>query len=184
MTIQAEVLLDLTNSALREAIAAAGDNAYFLRKTTTLTTNAPPTVTTMPSDVKRLYRLEATFSPGFYIEWSLVRHDTSGNMVIVADSATEVIAHYRQGVTDLVNIMDTTPFPWEHEELITTMVQVRLAETHGPEQLLALLQERKARLMLAYQRDCERYERMRHEPMGTIYATRDEWATGLGGDDF
>lgn len=171
-----ELLLALTNDAIRHADTIAGDNAYYLRHRVSLTTNAPPAVTTMPAVVKRLYRLERDACPGSYVEWTFVRHDDSGNTVILANEAAAVSAHYHEVPAELVSDLDESPFPWQHEELIVTMVLVRLAQTFGSEELLALLTERQERLLSVFKRDCLRYESQRHESITTIQS-RESWGS-------
>jgi flagellar biosynthesis regulator FlbT len=175
-----EMMLALTNDAIREAHNVAGDNAYYLRRTVELTTQAPPAVTTLPAEVRRLYRLERTACPGSYVEWTFVRHDTANNTVILAECGEAVIAHHHIIEPDLVTDADETSFPWQHEELIVTMVMLRLAELDGSEQLLALLSERKEQLMNVFKRDCLLYERQRCEVMSTMYS-RESWAQQVGG---
>lgn len=173
-----EMMLALTNDAIREANNVAGDNAYYLRRTVALSTLAPPSVTTLPPEIRRLYRLERTSCPGSYVEWTFVRHDTDNNMVILAECGAAVLAHHHIIEPDLVTDASETSFPWQHEELIVTMVLLRLAEIDGSEQLLALLSERKQQLMSVFKRDCLRYERQRAEQMSTMYS-RESWATQI-----
>lgn len=173
-----ELLIGLTNDAIREATNAASDNAWFVRRTVSLTLNSPPATTTMPAEVKRLYRLEREACPGDYIDWTLVRRDDTGALVILPTCGDSVIAHYHAIEDELVDLLDETSFPWQHEELIVAMVLVRLAETQGNDQLLQLLIERKERLLRVFKRDCLYYERMRKDPIKPI-TSRETWAGSL-----
>jgi hypothetical protein len=173
-----ELLVALTNDALREATNAAGDNAYYLRQTVTVALNAPPAVTTMPAAVKRLYKLERQGCPGSYIEWDHIRHDDSGNMVILAECGETVTAHYHEALTEITTDMSESQFPWMHEELIVVMVMQKLAETNGSDQKAALLMELKEELLGIFVRDCMFYERQRFDTMSTMYS-RESWASQL-----
>lgn len=175
-------LLDaFINDALREIYNTLGDNAYFLRKTQSVTVSQYPAVTTMPAGVKRLYRLEDEgVAPGYPIPWNFVRHDSSGNMVIVTRVSGTFTAHYLEYPADLALDADTCAVPTEHGELVVVLTCKRLAEAVGNFQLAQLLSNEMEGLVRSIKRDCLRYSGQRHEPLQSIWNTAipGPWAPG------
>lgn len=161
------------NDAIREIINTVGDNAYFLRKTTTVVALQYPNVTTLTSSIKRLYRLEdETNAPGQPIPWSFIRHTDLGEMVIVVQCAGTFLAHYLMIAPGLVNDSDPTLIPDEHAELILAMACKRLADAVGNASMSAIMERDAMFLMKAFKRDCLRYSGQRHEALQTNWSAR------------
>ena len=179
--VRASLLDAFINDALREIYNTLGDNAYFLRKTQSVTVSQYPAVTTMPSNVKRLYRLEDEgVAPGYPIDWTFVRHDSSGNMVIVTRCSGTFTAHYLEYPVDLVADGDTAAVPTEHGELVVVLACRRLAESVGNFQLAQLLAAEMEGLVRSLKRDCLRFGGQRHEALQSIWNTAvpGPWSSG------
>lgn len=157
------------NDSLREIFNTLGDNAYFLRKTVSVTLTGYPSTTTMPAAVKRLYRLERADQPGQPIPWTFASHDSSGYVVIVTGYSGAVTAHYLDVPADLAADGDTTLLPAEHGELCVVLTCKRMAESVGNANLTAILLGDIDVLLRALKRDCLRYGGMRHESLQTIW---------------
>lgn len=171
------VVNNAVNDALREAYNTVGDEAYFLRRTMTVTLSEPPLATELPVAIRRLARLERIQFPGMDIPWSLVSTSTTGQLSIVAQEGGNFTAHYLDYPSELVTDDDVSPLPPQHAELVVVMACRRLAQSVGNASVAAILEREVAVLSKVFRRDCQRYNGQRHEALHT-YASRSTWAAG------
>ena len=164
-------LLDVyINYALREVYNTVGDNAWFLRKTGLITVNGPRTVTELPPNMKRLYRLEfESQSPGRDVDWTLVRYGDDNALVILTRCSGQVTAHFLDIPIDLVIETDEMALPDEHVELPVVLACKRIAESVGNVAFTQSLTADLAPLWKAMKRDCLRYDGQRHEGLRSPY---------------
>lgn len=167
------MLTAFINDALREIYHYVGDEAYFIRKTIAVSVAQPPNKTTLPSAIKRLYRLEVPHAPTENTPWTLLYHDSNGDMVITAERGGEHIAHYLVLPPDLAAPTDTTALPPHHIELLVVAVCRRLAAAVGNAALLETYIRDTDRLMSILKRDCMKFSGQRHE---ALTVSRQSWA--------
>lgn len=168
---------DIINDALREVYNLAGDAAFFLRRTMDVTVAYPPETTTLSPVIRRLYKLERLTLPGQFVDWTLIQHDSIGQMVISAAEGGTFRAHYIDFPADLVTDDDRAMVPWQHAELVVVAACRRLAESVGNVVVSQSLAREYAVLSKVFKRDCLRYDGQRHEPLTTT-ASRSTWAAG------
>lgn len=166
------LLTRLINESLREIFNLLGDNAYFLRKTQTLTVAAYPSTTTLPVEMSRLYKLEPSYRPGSAVDWRLIRKDPTGGTIIQADIAGTYVAHYLEIPADLSASTDTTALPPEHLEVLIVSVCRRLAQQVGNAALIQTYQAEESRLLGVLRRDCQKFDGMRHD---ALIMSRSQW---------
>ncbi len=176
-TVSVAAFNDAINDALREAYNLAGDMAFFLRRTMDVAIAYPPETTTLSVAVRRLYKLERITLPGQFIDWTLIQHSSTGQMVISAAEGGTFRAHYIDYPEDLLTDDDEAEIPWQHAELVVVAACRRLAESVGNPVVAQSLAREYAVLSKVFKRDCLRYDGQRHEPLTTT-ASRSTWAAG------
>lgn len=165
-------ILDLQiNYSLRELYNTVGDNAYFLRKTGTINISGPDTATTLPVNMRRLYRLELeSEDAGHDIDWTLLRYDTDGALIIrTAVQGSNITAHYLDTPIELVDPADVMALPDEYAELAVVGACKRLAEPVANIRYTQSLTSDFDRLWTLFKRDCLRHEGQRHEGLRSSF---------------
>lgn len=172
------------NDALREVYAALGDEAYFLRRVENVICNWPPTTTTLPSYMKRVYRFERSTQPVNEVPWVFHMTDPSGNVVVLTREGGTMSVHYHAVPSDLLADGDVSAIPFQHKEVPVLLVCRRLAVSVGNMALVATYSAECDRAVKAMRRDCQRYGRMRREPLSTGWSTVKWTGTGTPTEGF
>ena len=164
-------LLDVyINYSLREIYNEIGDNAWFLRTTGTFTLNGPDAFTTMPPNVRRIYRIEdENLRPGRDIDFNLHRYEDDGSLTVTNEFPGTFTVHYLDIPLDLVGDADTMLLPDEHSELVVVGTCRRIAESVGNVAFVQSLMADYARLWKNLKRECLAHEGQRHEGLRSPY---------------
>lgn len=152
------------NDAIREIYNTLGDNAWFLRRSETLTmTTTYPGTLTLPRKVKRLIRVDRSAFPGSPVKIKGLTYTDQGRLqVTLMDySGGPFVAHYLLLPKDLEQDNDTTLIPWDHIELIVMLTCKRLAESGGNAAIASYYAGETQRLWQYAKRDAMRYDRIR-----------------------
>ena len=172
--ISDSMLLAFVNDAVREIYNSLGTNAYFLRKTESVNVAEAPDVTTLPSYMARLHKLEVPHRPGAAMQWKMIRKAADGSLTITADRAGPYIAHYLELQPELTALTDPIALPAEHIEVLVVGVCKRIAASVGNAPLLATYAAEYDRLLRICRRDCQKYDGMRHD---ALVVSRSQWGT-------
>ena len=163
------------NDAIREIYNTLGDNAWFLRRSETLTMSTTyPGTLTLPRKVKRLIRVDRSAFPGSPVKIKGLTYTDQGRLqVTLMDySGGPFVAHYILLPKDLEQDSDTTLIPWDHIELIVMLTCKRLAESGGNAAIASYYAGETQRLWQYAKRDALRYDRIR----GGVLESNDHYA--------
>lgn len=167
---------EFINDSIREIYNHIGDNAWFLRRVESITANVNPTVTLLPSHMRRLYRLECPSNPGLRVTWSMLSYTSEGKLQALINYPGALNAHYRVIPKDLDTDEDVALLPYEHIELVVVLTCKRLAESAGNATLSTYYVGESQMLWRALKKDCAFYDRQRQESLTTI-DSYDQWTS-------
>lgn len=160
------------NDALRHLYNVAGDNAWFLRQIDTVTiSGSPGQTTTLPSHIRRVYRVEKTTEPGLDLPNFVVGYSNEGRtqLVLPQHAAGTYNIHHFLYPLDLSADEDKCVVPPEYVELVILYACKRAAETAGNVDHAAIFNVEVAMLEQVMKRDLVRYDRPRKPAVTSRY---------------
>ena len=156
------------NDSLREIYNTLGDSAWFLRRTESFTiTSDYQTPFTLPRQVNRILAIENPINYGRTITFDHMGYTDEGRIKIrlLSDPGGTFDVHFVCLPTDLTDDSELAQIPNEYTELVVVMAAMRLAQTGGHQDQVAILGGEMQRLWRGAWRQAHIQDRRRAGPM-------------------
>lgn len=176
-------VLEFLNDSIREISLTLGDNAWWLRRATSVTfSGVYPSTVDLPRDCARLVRLESSSYPGSPLPIKGIAYTDNGRQQVTLHGTNPggLVAHWMIQVRDLVNDADPVPLPIQLTELAVVLTCKRLAEVAGNMTIAQYYAIESQRLWQYAKKEAHRYQRFRNEGMA-LSNTYDHWREGESG---
>lgn len=122
------------NAALFHILNRVGDNAYWLRRITTLSISGGPTTpVTLPRNVHRVLRVESNNVPDYPLHFVMLGHTDAGRMQILLKErfTGNFNVHYITRPAELTKDSQIVPLPYDLIEWLVVETCRRLARASG-----------------------------------------------------
>jgi len=156
------------NDSLREVFNTLGDSAWFLRRTETFNiTSDYQTPFTLPRQVNRIIALETPINYGRTVEFEHMGYTDEGRVQIrlLSDPGGSFQCHFVTIPGDLTDDNELAQIPHEYTELVVVLAALRLAQTGGHQDQVAVMSGELQRLWRGVWRQVHIQDRRRAGPM-------------------